>query len=72
MCVPPFQGEIFLGDRVPRVADCVLTLGCHVLPFQGISATMFECHHIKRPVRRVSWRWPRGVSCGGSAWSENR
>jgi len=34
--------NIFWGDRVPRVADCVLTLGCHVLPFQGISATMLN------------------------------
>jgi len=26
----------FWGDRKPRVADFVLTLGCHVLPFQGV------------------------------------
>ena len=33
----PFRAEYF-GDRVPRVADYVLTLGCHVLPFQGVYA----------------------------------
>jgi len=39
--VPPLQGErIFFGDRIPRVADFVLTLGCDVLPFQGVSRTI--------------------------------
>ena len=40
--VSPLQGGMFLGDRIPRVADCVLTLGCHVLPFQGDSATILN------------------------------
>jgi hypothetical protein len=34
--------NIFWGDCVPRVADCVLTLGCHVLPFQGDSAAVLN------------------------------
>ena len=39
--VSPLQGgRIFFLDRIPRVADFVLTLGCDVLPFQGISITL--------------------------------
>jgi len=47
----PFRAEYFWGDRVPRVADCVLTLGCHVLPFQGDSAAILN---------PLSYQTPRG------------
>ena len=42
----------FWGDRKPRVADFVPSLSCHVLPFQGGSATTLNtitistCHAI--------------------------
>jgi len=60
----PFRAEYFGGNRVPRVATFVLTLGYYVLPFQGDSAAILKPssyqtsrgHLTTKILRIICWR----------------